>query len=272
MLRERSCLLTENTYICVKECPVHGKKTPMTQPSLYRQTFEPEERTKTLLSWSSGKDSAWALHVLQSKPDTEVLGLFTTINEQFDRVSMHAVRTALLKLQALSAGLPLQLIPIPYPCSDAQYEDIMRMFVEQAKHQGVTRFAFGDLYLEDIRNYRESRLAGTGITPVFPLWGMPTADLSRDMIDGGLRAKITCVDPRCLSPGLVGSEYDRAFLEALPPDMDPCGENGEFHSFVYDGPMFHKPVSIRTGETLTRDGFVFMDMLPDEHRPAAVER
>ena len=217
---------------------------------------------KTLLSWSSGKDSAWTLHVLRQQEDIEVAGLFCTFNRKYDRGAMHAVRTELIRLQAESAGLPLELIPIPDPCSDSEYRAIMGRFIEQVKERKINCIAFGDLYLEDIRRYREESLAGTGITPLFPLWEMETARLSRDMVAGGLRAVITCVDPRHLPADFAGRQYDSEFLAQIPESVDPCGENGEFHSFAYDGPMFAEKVHIRVGETVTRDGFVFTDLMP----------
>lgn len=218
--------------------------------------------TKTLLSWSSGKDSAWALHVLRQWPEYEVVGLFCTVNQAFNRVAMHAVRTELILRQAQSVGLPIQLIQIPYPCSNADYERIMGAFVAEVAAQGIECFAFGDLFLEDVRRYRERSLADTGITPVFPLWGMPTATLAGEMVAAGLRARISCVDPRALPPAFCGEEYGERFLQALPDGVDPCGENGEFHSFAYDGPMFEQAIDTRAGETVTRDGFTFTDLLP----------
>ncbi len=218
--------------------------------------------TKTMLSWSSGKDSAWALHTLRQDPDIVVDGLFCTINQEFDRVAMHAVRVALLQQQADSIGLPIQLIPIPYPCSNADYARIMGEFVAREKERGIACFAFGDLFLEDIREYREKSLSGSGISATFPIWGMDTRALSTTMLEGGLRAQITCVDPKQLAPEFSGREYDADFLNDIPPDVDPCGENGEFHSFAFDGPMFAHEVNIEVGVTTTRDGFVFTDLLP----------
>ena len=218
-------------------------------------------KKKILLSWSSGKDSAWSLHILRQQKDIEVVGLFCTFNRKYDRGAMHAVRTELIRLQAENTGLPLELIPIPDPCSDSEYRTIMEDFIGQVKALGINGIAFGDLYLEDIRRYREQSLAGTGIKPLFPLWEIPTAQLSRDMVAGGLRAVITCVDPRHLPADFAGRQYDSTFLEQLPEGVDPCGENGEFHSFAYDGPMFTKKVGVRVGETVTRDGFVFTDIL-----------
>lgn len=219
-------------------------------------------KKRTLLAWSSGKDSAWALHSLRQWPDIEVKGLFCTVNEEFGRVAMHAVRVELLKRQASSIGLPIEMIPLPHPCGDSEYEAIMKAFVGRAKEAGIECFAFGDLFLEGIREYRERSLAHTGITPLFPLWGRETKELSGEMVRGGLRAKITCIDPRRLSAGFAGRDYDRGFLESLPGAVDPCGENGEFHSFAFDGPIFKEAVKVRVGETVTRDGFVFTDLLP----------
>jgi uncharacterized protein (TIGR00290 family) len=219
-------------------------------------------RAKTLLSWSSGKDSAWALHVLRERPDLEVVGLLTTINEVHARVAMHAVRVALLQKQAEALGLPLWPVNIPSPCSNEEYEVAMGAVMARAKSEGITRIAFGDLFLEDIRRYREERMSGSGIEPIFPLWGRPTTELAREMIDGGLRARITCVDPRLVPAALVGREYDESLLAALPPTADPCGERGEFHTFVYGGPMFSRPLPIASGEIVERDGFVFADVAP----------
>lgn len=216
---------------------------------------------KTLLSWSSGKDSAWALHVLRSNPELEVVGLLTTINEQFERVAMHAVRVQLLRAQAAAAGLPLTEVGLPWPCSNEQYEAVMATAIEQARASGITVMAFGDLFLEDIRQYRVQKLEGTGIRPIFPLWGLPTDELARTMLYGGLRARLTCVDPRKLPLEFAGREFDAALLAELPPSVDPCGERGEFHSFAYAGPMFKSPVAIRTGEVVERDGFVFADLM-----------
>lgn len=217
---------------------------------------------KTMLSWSSGKDSAWALHVLREDPDVRVDGLFCTVNRAFDRVAMHAVRVELLQRQADSVGLPIQLLSIPYPCSNAQYAQIMSEFIDREKARGIDSFAFGDLFLEDIREYREKSLAGTGISPLFPIWGIDTGVLSTKMIEGGLRARITCVDPSQLAAEFSGREFDADFLSDLPPSVDPCGENGEFHSFAFDGPMFNRTIDVKVGETTTRDSFVFTDLLP----------
>ena len=228
-------------------------------------------RKNTWLSWSSGKDSAWALHVLRQSDEYEVTGLFTTINSAFDRVAMHAVRVELLRRQAQAVGLPLHLIGIPYPCSDGQYAASMADFVACARNDGVRCMAFGDLYLQDVRRYREERMQGTGIEAVFPLWGMPTRALLEEMLAGGLRACLTCVDPRVLPAEFAGRELTTVLLESMPSGIDPCGENGEFHSFVFDGPMFTQPLDIEMGEVVTRDGFVFADCrlrVAGEHPPS----
>jgi uncharacterized protein (TIGR00290 family) len=219
-------------------------------------------KRKTLLSWSSGKDSAWALHVLRQHSDVDVVGLFSTVNAEYNRVTMHAVRIGLLQEQARSVGLPLHMIKIPHPCSNVEYEAAMNTFIEEAKRQQVECFAFGDLFLEDIRMYREERLKETGITPIFPIWNIPTRELSRTMVDSGLRARITCVDPKQLSEEFAGRIYDASFLEDISKNVDPCGENGEFHSFAFDGPMFRYPIHISLGDIVQRDGFVFADLLP----------
>lgn len=217
-------------------------------------------KRKTMLAWSSGKDSAWALHVLRQDPEIELVGLFTTVNEAFNRVAMHAVRVALLKRQAQNAGLPLDVINIPYPCSNQDYEIRMGAFIEAAKNRGVECMAFGDLFLADVRKYREEKLAGTGISPIFPLWGIPTHELSRRIIDSGLKAVITCVDPKVLPGQLAGKLYDDAFLSEIPETADPCGENGEFHSFAFSGPMFTEELQVKVGEIVEREGFVFADV------------
>jgi uncharacterized protein (TIGR00290 family) len=218
-------------------------------------------RKRILLSWSSGKDSSWALHMLRQQPDVDVVGLLTTINEQFDWVAMHAVRTDLLRCQAECVGLPLRLISLPFPCGNKIYEERMRAAIGAAQSDGIEGVAFGDLFLADVRQYRERMLEGTGIMPLFPLWGRPTAELARQMTAGGLRAQITCVDPGFLPAELAGKEYNDGFLKALPDGVDPCGENGEFHSFAFDGPMFNRPVAFAVGETIERDGFIFTDLL-----------
>lgn len=219
-------------------------------------------RKKTWLSWSSGKDSAWALHVMRQSGEQEVTGLFTTVNVTFGRVAMHAVRVELLHQQAQAVGLPLYLIEIPYPCSDEQYAAAMTDFVARARNDGVQCMAFGDLYLQDVRRYREERMQGTGIEAVFPLWEKPTRALLEEMLENGLRACLTCVDPRVLPAGFAGRELTRELLDSMPAGIDPCGENGEFHTFVFAGPMFARPLDIEMGEVVERDGFVFADCLP----------
>lgn len=219
------------------------------------------DQPKALLSWSSGKDSAWSLHVLKNQAAMDVVGLLTTVNEVYSRVAMHAVRIELLEAQARAVGVPLWKIPIPSPCSNAEYEAAMLASIERAKAAGITTIAFGDLFLEDIRRYREERLKGTGVTPIFPIWASPTRELAREMVASGLRARVTCVDPKQLPGSFVGREFDLQFLADLPPNIDPCGERGEFHTFAYDGPMFDYPVPIQLGEIIERDGFDFADLL-----------
>lgn len=217
---------------------------------------------KTLISWSSGKDSAWALHVLRQDPTIEIVGLFCTVNKMFDRVTMHGVRSELLKQQAASVGLPLDIIEIPYPCNNDEYVAIMKAFIITAKEKGVECFAFGDLFLEDVRAYREALLQGTGIAPLFPIWGVSTKTLSRHMVSNGLKAVITCINADQFSQEYAGREYNESFLENIPEGIDPCGENGEFHSFAFDGPMFQYPIKVIPGETVHLDAAYFTDLLP----------
>ena len=216
---------------------------------------------KVWLSWSSGKDSAWTLHQLRQQGNYQITGLFTTLNQVFDRVAIHAVRRSLLKKQARAVGLPLRLISLPWPCSNAQYERIMDETWLAAVDSGVTAIAFGDLFLNDIREYRVKQLKGTSLEPIFPLWNLPTSALAQQMIDSGVRAKLTCVDPKQLDGGFAGRDFDFSLLADLPPGVDPCGENGEFHSFAYQGPMFHHSLEVRVGEIVKRDGFVFADQV-----------
>jgi len=216
---------------------------------------------KTLVSWSSGKDSAWTVHVLRRQPDVHIAGLLTTINESAQRVAMHAVRDDVLQAQADALGLPLWRIPIPSPCPNEVYERAMVDAVARAVGEGFTHVAFGDLFLEDVRRYREERLAGSGLTPLFPLFGADTAVLAREMIAGGLRARITCLNPKVVDRRFAGREFDAAFLSELPPAIDPCGERGEFHTCAYAGPMFTHEVAIETGITVERDGYVFTDLM-----------
>ncbi len=214
---------------------------------------------RTLLSWSSGKDSAWALHQLQQDPCFELLGLFTTVNEQSQRVAMHAIRQELLFAQATALGLPLEVIPLPFPCTNDDYATIMGDFVKRCKEQEIECIAFGDLYLEDIRDYRIAMLANTGIEPHFPLWNMPTTQLAQEMVESGLKAHISCVDPRQLNVSFIGKDFQQVFSQ-LPESVDVCGENGEFHTFVYDGPMFAHPIAIDVGEKIQRDGYLYSDI------------
>jgi uncharacterized protein (TIGR00290 family) len=216
---------------------------------------------KTIVSWSTGKDSAWMIHLLRARADVEIGALLTTINEPAQRVAMHAVRMDLLDAQAAALELPVWKVPIPSPCPADAYERAMAALVRRAVADGFTHVAFGDLFLEDVRRYREAQLAGSGLTPLFPLFGADTAALAREMIDAGLRARITCVDPRTLDRRFIGREFDAALLSELPASADPCGERGEFHTFAYAGPMFTRPIAIDTGIVVERDGFVFVDLL-----------
>jgi uncharacterized protein (TIGR00290 family) len=218
--------------------------------------------SRIALSWSSGKDSAWALHLLRRTPGIEVAALITTFNSNADRVAMHAVRRSLVMEQADRVGLPVWPVELPWPCPNGVYEQRMAEVCGRALAEGLTGVAFGDLFLRDIREYREKQLAGTGLEPIFPVWEIPTADLAVQMIAGGLKTKITCVDPRKLDRTFAGREFDASFLADLPADVDPCGENGEFHSFVYDAPVFSRPIAVETGEIVERDGFVFADVYP----------
>ena len=216
---------------------------------------------KILLSWSSGKDSAWALHRLRREGCGEVAALLTSVNETAGRVSMHGVREAILRAQADAAGLPLITIPLPWPCTNEIYEARLRTAVDLAVADGFTHVAFGDLFLEDVRRYREDRLAGTGLTPLFPLWGIPTQQLAREMIAGGIRARISTLDPKMMPRDLIGAEFDQALLTALPASVDPCAERGEFHTCVTAGPMFSRAVEVDRGEVVEREGFVYGDLL-----------
>lgn len=229
-------------------------------------------RRAALLCWSSGKDSAWALETLRRRDDLEVVGLLTTVNAEHDRVAMHAVRRSVLRAQAECVGLPLHEIEIPAGCSNEQYEAALAQAVASAYARGVRAMAFGDLFLEDVRRYREDQLAGTGIEPLFPLWGEPTDALVRRMLASGLRARITCVDPRVASGSLAGRELTLDLIEELPPEIDPCGERGEFHTFAFDGRMFRRPVPIHAGETVERDGFVFTDLVLQDGASEATAR
>jgi len=224
---------------------------------------------KTLVSWSSGKDSAWMVHVLRQRGDVQLAGLLTTINESAQRVAMHAVRVDLLQAQADALGLPLWQIPIPSPCPNDVYERAMAAAVARAVADGFTHIAFGDLFLEDIRRYREEKLEGTGLTPLFPLFDADTPRLAREMVTAGLGARITCVNPKVIDRSFAGREFDASLLDDLPPSVDPCGERGEFHTFAYKGPMFAREIPIDIGITVERDGFVFTD-LQWRHTPSAL--
>lgn len=231
-----------------------------------------DARPKAWLAWSSGKDSAWALHAVRGRGELNVAALLTTVNRTHARVAMHAVRESLLELQAAAAGLPLVKVAIPSPCSNQEYERAMGEAMRRAKSEGVTHMIFGDLFLEDVRRYREENLAPCGIAPVFPLWGIPTRRLAEEMIGAGLRARLTCIDPRKLDTSFAGREWNSQLLSELPPVVDPCGENGEFHTFAYAGPMFRDSIAIRGGEIVERDGFVFADLAPGESTGARVAR
>ncbi len=214
------------------------------------------------MSWSTGKDSTLALHRARSDASLDVVGLLTTVNSTADRVAMHAVRRGLLEAQAEALGLPLHVVDLPWPCPNATYEALMSSAVQSAVHQGVERLVFGDIFLTDIREYRESMLEGTSLSPQFPLWQRRTDELAAEMIAAGIRAIVTCVDPTQAPPAIAGRFYDAQLLRELPKGVDPCGENGEFHTFVVDGPGFAFPLEVRVGEVVERDGFVFADVVP----------
>lgn len=218
-------------------------------------------RTKAIVAWSSGKDSAWALHEVRQAGVVDVVGLLTTVTSEFSRVSMHAVREELLDQQAESLGLPCRKVRIPWPCSNEVYEHEMFQALAEARSAGVSHVVFGDLFLADVRAYREARMAGTGLTALFPLWGRDTTTLASDILAAGVRATLTCVDPRRLDRGFAGRPFDAALLAALPPGVDPCGENGEFHTFVSAGPMLSSSIDVSVGEVVEREGFVFADLV-----------
>ncbi len=223
------------------------------------------------LAWSSGKDSAWALHVLRTHPDVDIVGLFTTLDKDTHRVAVHAVRDSLLGEQALAVGLPLHRIQIPYPCSNDAYAAAMERLVESARANGITHLAFGDLFLEDVRAYREKLFAGSGLGLLFPLWGLHTRTLAETMVASGLRAYLTCVDPNRVPRSWAGRTFDPGFVAEMPVEIDPCGERGEFHTFAFAGPMFKHGLEVRTGDIVERGGFVYADVLPDDGRgPASV--
>lgn len=220
---------------------------------------------KILLSWSGGKDSAWTLHVLrqaeQFRNRYEVARLLTTVNERFGRVAIHGFREELLERQAQATGLSLWRVPLPFPCSNEEYESRMSVVCERAVQEGFTGIAFGDLFLEEIRAYREEKLKGTGLKPVFPLWEIPTSQLAREMMAGGLRARLTCVDPNRVPAEFAGRDWNSELLQELPHGADPCGENGEFHTFAYAGPMFARPIPVVAGEQVMRDGFCYTEIV-----------
>jgi uncharacterized protein (TIGR00290 family) len=241
-----------------REVPPVSLRRPMSTDSVPAS----RERPKAWLAWSSGKDSAWALHAVRSSGELDVVALLTTINQKHARVAMHAVRETLVEMQAEQAELALVKVAIPSPCPNEIYEEAMSQAMRRAREDGITHVVFGDLFLEDIRAYRERQLAMCGITPVFPLWGRDTRRLAEEMIAGGLAAHLTCVDPRKLGREFAGRRFDSNLLEAFPTRVDPCGENGEFHTFASAGPMFRKPIPVVPGEIVERDGFVFADLLP----------
>ena len=215
---------------------------------------------RTLLSWSSGKDSAWTLHLLRQQSEYELVGLLTTFNGEANRVAMHGVRRELVQAQARAANLPLWDVDLPSPCSNDDYERIMREVCAKAVREGIACIAFGDLFLRDVRAYREKQLEGSGLQPIFPVWNIPTPTLARQMLDGGLRARLTCIDTEALSDAFAGREFDHQLLADLPVTVDPCGENGEFHSCVYAGPMFEHELAIEAGDIVQRDRFIFADV------------
>jgi uncharacterized protein (TIGR00290 family) len=228
----------------------------------------PVKRPKAWLAWSTGKDSAWALHAVRRRGDLDVVALLTTVNRTHHRVAMHAVRESLLEVQAAAAGLTLITVPIPSPCRNDEYEAAMAAAMDRTRSQGVTHMIFGDLFLADVRKYREEQLAKCRMTPVFPLWGMDTRELAQEMIASGLRAILTCVDPKKLDASFAGRQWNEDLLASLPVDVDPCGENGEFHTFAFAGPMFQQPIPVRSGEVVTRDGFVFADLCAAQSAPS----
>jgi uncharacterized protein (TIGR00290 family) len=221
---------------------------------------------RILLSWSSGKDSAWCLHVLRQRNDLEIAGLLTTLNEEFDRVAMHGTRRSVLDAQARAADLPLWVIPLPWPCSNEIYESRMLEACARAMNDEIDAVAFGDLFLEDVRAYRVAQMKATGMEPLFPLWNIPTDQLAHEMIAGGLRSKLTCVDTKQLSADFVGRDFDEELLSALPASVDPCGERGEFHTCVYDGPMFKAPIALQAGDKVMREQFSYADFAVTEMR------
>ncbi|HEY4382424.1 MAG TPA: ATP-binding protein [Acidobacteriaceae bacterium] len=244
----------------------------MANPESHERRPSPK---RILLSWSGGKDSAWALHLLRQQPEFEVVALLTTLNEKFRRVAIHGFREELLDQQAASIGLPLWKVDLPFPCSNADYESRMAQVCARASAEGLYGIAFGDLFLEDIRAYRIEKLAGTGLEPIFPVWcpslGISTAELARQMIAAGFRAHLTCIDPRYLDRSFAGRTFDAQLLADLPASVDPCGERGEFHSFAFAGPIFSRTLSVLPGETVERDNFIYADLLPTQRNPTPPE-
>ena len=218
------------------------------------------KKKKTLISWSTGKDAAWTCLQLSQDPTIEIVGIFCSVNAQYQRTAVHSVRIELLQRQAAAMNLPLDIIEIPYPCSNIEYEAIMDAFVEKAKQREVVNFAYGDLFLADIKNYRVNNLVGTGIDAIFPLWELDTQQLANDMLAGGQKAIVTCVDPRRLSADYVGQAFDEAFIASLPEGIDPCGENGEFHTFVFDSPLFSNAIDIKTGNINSEGHYTWIDL------------
>jgi uncharacterized protein (TIGR00290 family) len=216
-----------------------------------------------VVSWSSGKDAAFALYELREEGGRRVVGLLTTVTAPYDRVSMHGVRRTVLALQAEALGLPVYPVEIPVPCPNEVYERAMGATVRGLAARGIGAIAFGDLYLADVRKYREDRLRGSGLEPIFPLWGRPTEELAKQIVRAGFDARVVCLDPRRLDRSFAGRRFDEEFLEDLPEGVDPCGENGEFHTCVVGGPIFDRPIGVRLGEVVERDGFVFADLVPE---------
>lgn len=225
--------------------------------------MEISEKPRAAMSWSSGKDSSLALHLALMSGKYSITTLLTTVNADHDRVSMHGVREELLRSQAVSCGLPLLKVEIPMNSTNEIYENAMQKAIDEIREKGIKYIIFGDIFLEDVRNYRIRMLEGTGIIPVFPLWGNDTGELARQIIGSGIRARVTCLDPNKLDRKFGGSEFDSSFLRELPEGVDPCGENGEYHTFVYSAPFFKRTINVKTGESLLRDGFYFTDLLPE---------
>jgi uncharacterized protein (TIGR00290 family) len=241
--------------------PSSTASTPPTRP--FFLTHKEATIKKILLSWSGGKDSAWALEVLRREKKYEIVGLVTTINQQFRRIAIHGYREALLDQQAAATGLPIWKVDLPFPCTNAEYESRMAVLVKRAVDEGIEGMAFGDLFLEDIRAYRLAKLAGTGLEAIFPVWGIPTGQLAKEMVAAGLKAYLTCIDPRVLDRSFAGRAFDAKLLTELPATVDPCGERGEFHTFACEGPMFSRSISVTPAEIVERDGFVYADLLPE---------